>query len=61
VTNALFASLHGLPVAPSPPRRHPFRFSNRALVPSEHPQSAAWAAGFHLRIGGGRFALAAIR
>jgi len=34
VTNARFASLHGLPVAPSPSRRRPFRFSNRALVTS---------------------------
>lgn len=36
MTNARFASLHGLPVAPSPSRRRPFRFSNRALVTSFH-------------------------
>ena len=36
VTNARFASLHALPVAPSPSRRRPFRFSNRALVTSLH-------------------------
>lgn len=36
VTNARFASLHALPVAPSPSRRRPFRFSNRALVTSFH-------------------------
>lgn len=34
MTNARFASLHGLFVAPSPSRRRPFRFSNRALVTS---------------------------
>ena len=36
VTNARFASLHGLSVAPSPSRRRPLRFSNRALVTSLH-------------------------
>lgn len=36
VTNARFASLHGLPVAPSPSRRRPFHFTNRALVTSLH-------------------------
>ena len=34
MTNARFASLHGLPVAPSPSRRRPFHFANRALVTS---------------------------
>lgn len=34
VTNARFAALHGLSVAPSPSRRRPFRFANRALVTS---------------------------
>jgi len=61
VTNARFASLHGLAVAPSPHRRRPFHFANRALVTSEHPQSAAGAAGFRLRLGGGRCAPAAFR
>ena len=36
VTNARFASLHGLPVALSPSRRRPLRFTNRALVTSLH-------------------------
>lgn len=36
VTNARFASLHGLPVAPSPSRRRPLHFTNRALVTSWH-------------------------
>ena len=34
VTNARFASLHGLLVAPSPSRRRPFHSANRALVTS---------------------------
>jgi hypothetical protein len=53
VTNARFAALHGLPVAPSPSRRRPLHSAKRALVTSEHPQSAAGAAGFRLRLGGG--------
>jgi hypothetical protein len=61
VTNAQFAALHGLPVAPYPSRRRPFHSTNRALVTSEHPQIAAGAAGFRLRLGGGRCAPAAIR
>ncbi len=61
VTNARFAALHGLPVAPSPSRRRPLRFSNRALVTSEHPHCAARAASFRLRLGGGRCAPAPIR
>ena len=36
MTNARFASLHGLPVAPSPSRRRPLHFTNRALVTSWH-------------------------
>jgi len=36
VTNAWFASLHGLPVVPHSSRRRPFRFSNHALVTSLH-------------------------
>ena len=36
VTNARFASLHGLAAAPYPSRRRPFPFSNRALVTSLH-------------------------
>src|SRR5688572_15224299 len=35
-TNARFASLHGLSVAPSPSRRRPFHSPNRALVTSWH-------------------------
>jgi hypothetical protein len=53
VTNARFASLHGLPVAPYPSRRCPFHSANLALVTSEHPPNAAKAAGFRLRLGGG--------
>ncbi len=52
VTNARFASLHGLPVAPSPSRRRPFHYANRALVTSLHGE-AARAAAFRLRLGGG--------
>ena len=53
VTNARFASLRGLPVAPSPSRRRPLHFANRALVTSLHEELAARAAGFRLRLGGG--------
>ena len=53
VTSARFAPLHGLPVGPHPSRPRPFHSSNRALVTSEHRHSAAIAAGFRLRLGGG--------
>ena len=45
----------------SPSRPHPFHFANRAHVTSEQPQCAASAAGFRLRLGGGRCAPAAFR
>ena len=44
--------------APSPSRPHPFHFANRALVTSKHQQCAASAAGFRLRLDGGRCASA---
>lgn len=58
VTNARFASLHGLPVAPSPSRRRPFHSANRAIVTSLHgagPQTrrasvCGSAAGVALRL-----------
>ena len=61
VTNARFASLHGLPVALLPFDDARSTPQIRALVTSEHLHCASNAAGFRLRLGGGRCAPAAIR
>jgi hypothetical protein len=55
VTNARFASFHGLPAALLPFDDARSTSQIRALVTSGHPPSAAKAAGFRLRLGGGTF------
>ena len=49
LTNARLASLHGLPVGPSPSGSRPFRCANRALVTSDNLAWAARAVAFRLR------------
>jgi len=55
VTNARFASLHGLPVVRIPLNHARSSPQDRALVTSGLPPWARSAAGFRLRLGGGTF------
>jgi len=61
VTNARFASLHGLPVVPVPLSTTPVPLLKPRVRHELAWCRAAGAAGFRLRFGGGRFAPAAIR
>jgi len=62
VTNARFASLHGLTVGPVSPLDHARSASQTARSSRAcQAQDAAVAAGFRLRLGGGRCAPASFR